>query len=793
MTDRNRKRFPGRPLLIRLAVLALAIILGVPGGYLVAGMINRPLVEELHQYRPDIITRIFDRNGEVFAEYSIQKRIVVAKDAMSPHLIHAIIATEDARFHEHGGIDPKAILRAGIKDVLAGKKVQGASTLTQQLARQIFLTPEKRWKRKIDEAFLAVDIEKNFTKEQIFEMYANQVYLGHGAYGVEAASRMYFGKHASELSIPEAALVAALIQRPSATSPMANAPRALERRNYVLRRMAEVGFISTAERDQGIRTPLVLRSFEEETPEVGAYFSEEVRKMVQRQYGTDDLYRGGLDVQTTMDSRIQKAAEEALRAGLHAFDRGRGFRKPERNVLAEGIEPEEFEDPSWRGGISPGRLYPAAILNVEDGVIRVRLAGETIDLNREAYATWRGRSPLALVERGHIVHVRVEERDDESRAWYLDQLPEVQGAVVVLDVSTGEVRAVVGGYDFHVSKFNRATQALRQTGSAFKPFVYGAAFEKGYTPADTVFDAPVEIQVGTATYSPRNYGGRHEGIITLQRALELSINIPAVKVLTLVGVESVIDFARRTGVRAELPPYPSLALGAAGVPPIQMAAAFNTFANYGVHIRPRLISSISDSTGKTIHQTYPQMTEAVSEQVAYLSTSMMQGVIRRGTGFKARVLPGAYSGKTGTTNGYTDAWFVGYSPEYTIAVWVGYDDPRRSLGRGATGGDVALPIWIDTFRRMDDAGVREEPATAFRVPAGITVVPFDLKTGLRGRGPCGRVAEGAFIQGTQPERDCEGLPVEDEQIAAVTSVDQPAEETEAVPVENPEIFAPPQI
>jgi penicillin-binding protein 1A len=786
MTERAKKRFPGRSLLIRLGILAFVFFLGIPGGYLVAGMINRPLVEELHQYRPDAITRIFDRNGEVFAEYSIQKRIVVPKGAMSPHLIHAIIATEDARFYEHGGIDPKAIVRAGMKDALAGKKLQGASTLTQQLARQIFLTPEKRWKRKIDEAFLAVDIEKNFTKEQIFELYANQVYLGHGAYGVEAASRLYFGKHASELSIPEAALIAALIQRPSATSPMENAPRALERRNYVLRRMAEVGFITATERDQGIRTPLVLRSFEEETPEVGAYFAEEVRKMVQRQYGTDDLYRGGLDVQTTMDSRIQRAAEEALKEGLHAFDRRRGFRKPERNLLAEGLQPEDFEDPSWRGGISSGRLYPAAVLNVEEGVIRVRIAGETIDLPRDAYSSWRGRSPLTLIERGHIVHVRLEEQEDESRVWYLEQLPEVQGAVVVLDVTTGEVRAVVGGYDFHVSKFNRATQALRQTGSAFKPFVYGAAFEKGYTPADTVFDAPVELEVGTRRYSPRNYGGTHEGIITLQRALELSINIPAVKVLTLVGVESVIDFARRTGIRTELPPYPSLALGAAGVPPVQMAAAFNTFANYGVHIRPRMIGSISDSTGKTIHQTYPQMTEAISEQVAYLTTHMMQGVIRRGTGFKAHTLPGIYAGKTGTTNGYTDAWFVGYSPEYTIAVWVGYDDPKRSLGRGATGGDIALPIWIGTFRQMDEAGVRAEPATSFRVPSGITRVPFDLKTGRRGRGPCGRVAEGAFIQGTQPERDCEGLPIEEEQIAAVTSVDRPAEEIEAMPVEDPE-------
>ncbi len=759
MSDEVKKSSQRRWILLRVAVLLLAVILGIPGGYLLARMINRPLVEELYTYQPDVITRLHDRQGQVFAEYSIQKRIVVPLDQISENFVDAVIATEDERFREHGGIDPQAIARALFKDFIARKKVEGASTITQQLAKQIFLTPEKSWKRKVNEAFLAIDIEKNFTKDQIFELYANQVYLGHGAYGVEAASRLYFGKHAADLTVPEAALLAGLIQRPSTFSPIDNPERTLQRRNLVLRRMESAGYLTETQRDQAIRTPILLRGWEEETPEVGGYFSEQVRQYLQKQYGTEDLYRGGLDVYTTMDVRTQEAAEISLREGLIDFDRRRGFRKPERNIVAEGIEPEEFDDPTWSPEIIPGRLYPAAVVENDGEVISVFVDGQRVPLDEKAYGSWkRGKKPIQILERGDIVHVRFEEDEEGARAWTLEQMPEVQGAVVVLDVPTGEVRAMVGGYDFYTSKFNRAVQSVRQTGSSFKPFVYGAAFEKGYTPADTVFDAPVEIPVGTRTYSPRNYTGTYEGIITLQRAMELSINIPAVKVSTLVGVDSVIDFARRAGVSTKLEPYPSLALGAAGVPPIQMAEAYNTFANRGVRLKPRLIQSIQDSSGKNLYQSYPEVSEAMSEQVAYVLTHAMQAVVRRGTGYAAHTLPGVYAGKTGTTNGYTDAWFVGFSPEYTIAVWVGYDDPQRSLGRGSTGGMVALPIWKETFERMDAAGVRENPAEAFPVPAGVVTVPFDLKTGRRGRGNCGRVVEGAFISGTEPDRDCDGVP-----------------------------------
>ncbi|HUO85468.1 MAG TPA: PBP1A family penicillin-binding protein [Thermoanaerobaculia bacterium] len=749
-----------RQAISRLLIVFLALGAGVPSGFLFARMINRPLVEKLHTYTPDVITRLHDRKGRVFWEYATQRRIVITKDEMAPELVEAIIATEDARFYEHGGIDPKAILRAAIKDLIARKKVEGASTLTQQLAKQVFLTPEKSFRRKINEAFLAVDIEKNFTKDQIFELYANQMYLGHGAYGVEAASRLLFGKHAKELSLPEAAVIAGMIRRPHYYSPIENPEVSMQRRNHVLRRMREVGSIDSGGYDRAIRAPIVLGTFREETPRVGAYFAEEVRKYIEKRYGAEDLYRSGLDVRTTLDLDLQNATEEALQRGLRVFDKRRGFRKPDRNLIVEGIEPDQYEDPAWRGELFENRLYPAVVRSVEAKAVEVRVGGEAIRLEPPAWRWTRRESLADRLRRGDLVHVRFEiDQESGQRRWFLDQLPQVQGAVVVLDVESGEIRALVGGYDFQSSKFNRAVQSLRQVGSLFKPFVYGAAFEKGFTPADTLFDAPYSIQVGRDTYTPRNYHNEYRGIVTIQRALELSINVPAVKTFMMVGANSVIDFTRRSGVTAPLPPYPSLSLGAAGVSPLEMAGAYNAWANQGVYIKPRMVTRITDAKEKLIEENYPELSEATSAHTAYLLSYMMQAVIRRGTGYAAHTLPGVYAGKTGTTNGFTDAWFAGYSPEYTVAVWFGYDDPQRSLGSGATGADATLPVWIDVFKAIDELGLRGEPVDRFEMPPGIIEVAMDLKTGRRGVGPCGRVVMEAFVAGTEPARDCAGEPV----------------------------------
>ncbi|MGH9456665.1 MAG: penicillin-binding protein 1A [Thermoanaerobaculia bacterium] len=751
-------RPPARGLVSRLLILFVAIVLGVPGGFIFARMIHFPVVESLHTYRPSVITRVYDHKGRAFNEYSIQRRIVVTIDQIAPHLLNAIVAVEDARFYEHGGIDPKAILRAAIKDILARKKVEGASTLTQQLAKQVFLTPEKSWTRKINEAFLAIEIEKDFTKTQILELYANQMNLGHGAWGVEAASRLYFGKHAKDLTLAEAATIAGMIRRPMHYSPIAEPENAVRRRNLVLRRLLELEYIDREQYEQALAAPLVLGTFEDETPSVGAYFSEEVRQYIGEhpRLTFDDLYKKGLEVYTTLDVDIQGVAERVMRRGLRRLDRIRGFRKPERNLLDEGIDLATFDDSSWNEEPVAGEAYTAIVLGAGDDAIRVRLGDEEIEIGPKGWQWTRRRSLEDALRRGDLVQVRFEQSEGGEKTWYLDQLPRLQGAMVVLDVKSGEIRAMVGGYDFQRSKFNRAVQSLRQTGSAFKPFVYGAAFENGFTPADTLFDEPVAIQFGTEVYSPRNYGGQYTGIVTIQRALELSINVPAVKTLMMVGADKVVDFARRCGITAPLPPYPSLALGAAGVSPLELTAGFNAFANGGIWVKPTMVRRITDATGKVLEENYPEYREATSAQTAYVLTYAMSGVVRRGTGFKAHVIPGPVAGKTGTTNGYTDAWFVGFTPELAVGVWIGYDDPSRSLGSGATGGDIALPIWVEFFEEIDERKLRGEPKEEFERPPNVVLVPMDLKTGRRGEGPCNRVVMEAFVAGTEPTRDCSG-------------------------------------
>jgi penicillin-binding protein 1A len=746
----------------RLILLGIAIILGIPGGFVLAHAIRVPMVKSLENYQPAIITRIYDRNGIAFAEYSIQKRIVVAKRDMAPALVQAIVATEDADFYHHGGINPKAIFRAALKDIIARKKVEGASTLTQQLAKQVFLTPAKDFRRKINEAFLAVDIEKNFTKDQIFELYANQVYLGHGAYGVESASRLYFGKHAKDLSVPEAALIAGMIRLPMYYTPITHMDHATARRNHVLRRMYEERYINKQQFQQALNAPIVLGTYKEEAPRVGAYFSEEIRQYIERseKFGVENLYQRGLKVYSTLDLRMQIAAETALQRGLRRWDRRRGFRKPARNLVTEGIDPSAYKDPSWSNdAYVPDKLYPAVVMVLEKNGVTVRVGKDSITLPATSFAWTQRKTMEGTLKTGDIIHIRLDEdAKTHAKKWMLDQLPQVQGAVVILDVKTGEVRALVGGYDFQMSKFNRAIQSRRQTGSSFKPFVYGAAFEKGLTPADTVFDEPIAIPVGNQIYSPKNYYGKYAGIVTIQRALELSINVPAVKTWMMVGANHVVDFAKRCGITSDIPRYPSTALGAAGVSPMEMAGAYNVFANQGVYVKPRLIRKIVDQTDRTLEEQFPELSEATQAQVAFELAHVMRGTIDRGTAYEAHALPPPLAGKTGTTNSYTDAWFLGFSPEYTIAVWTGYDDPSRSLGGGATGAEVALPIWIDIVKQLDALKLRT-PRPEFDIPSGIVMVPMDLKSGRRGVGPCDRVIMEAFIAGQEPDKDCSGATV----------------------------------
>jgi penicillin-binding protein 1A len=743
-------------------MLFTAIVCGIPAGFIFAHVVHVPLVRSLEDYQPAIITRIYDRNGVAFAEYAIQKRIVVTKRDMSPHLVNAIIATEDADFYHHGGFNPKAMMRAAVRDVLAGKRVEGASTLTQQVAKQLFFTREKRWRRKINEIFAAVEMEKTLTKDQILELYANQMYLGHGAYGVEAAARLYFGKHAKDLTAPEGAMIAGLMRSPNSASPILHPAAALARRNHVLRRMLDEKYLTKEQFQQALSTPLVLGTYKEEAPKVGAYFSEEIRQYIEKsdKFGVENLYKSGMKVYSTLDLRMQQVAETSLQRGLRAWDHRRGFRRPTRNVIAEKGDPAAYRDPSWTNEpYALDKLYTAVVMNVDKSGVVARVGKDSMTLPPAAFAWTQKKTMEGVLKAGDIVSIRLDEdAKTHARMWKLDQVPAVQGAVVIIDVKTGEVRSLVGGYDFQLSKFNRAIQSRRQVGSSFKPFVYGAAFEKGLTPADTIFDEPIAIPVGNQIYAPKNYYGKYAGIVTIQRALELSINVPAVKTWMMVGANRVIDFARRCGITAEIQRYPSSALGSAGIAPIEMVAAYNVFANQGVYVKPRLIRKIVDQTDRVLEEQLTELSEATQAQVAFELAHTMRGTVDRGTAYAAHSLMSPIAGKTGTTNAYTDAWFVGFTPEYSMGVWVGYDDPSKSLGGGATGAEVALPIWIDLEKQLEAMKFRTA-RPEFDIPPGIVIVPMDLHSGRRGVGPCSRVIMEAFIAGQEPDKDCSGASV----------------------------------
>ncbi len=746
--------------LVLLVPVALTAGLGVGAGFALSRAIHVPRVDELASYRPDIVTEIRGADGATVARFAIERRFLVERTQIPDVMVKALLAAEDARFYEHGGIDLIRIVGAALKDLATRRLAQGASTLTQQLARSVFLTPEKSFARKINEAFLTVEIEKRYSKDQILTMYLNEIYLGHGNYGIEAASTWYFGHPARALTLPEAALLAGLIQRPEAYSPLRNPELARQRRDFVLRRMAEERLIDPETRRKAAAEPVVLaRGAREST--VGPYFCEEVRQYLEKAYGDRGLYRQGLRVDSTLDPRVETIAEEALRWGLRRQDRREGFRKP-RNLLAEGIDPERYRDPAWAdveaaGGPAPDAV-PAVVLSASRTGAEVRVGEKTVSLPASAFRWTRAETPARAVKRGDLVLVETLVREDGKAETIVSQEPLVEGAVVVLENGTGAVRALVGGYDFGRSKFDRATQALRQVGSAFKPFVYLAAIEEGFTPADTVLDAPISIVIDPKKppYQPQNYYRKYSGIVTYQHALEQSINVPAVRVDLLVGTRRVIETARRLGIRQNLLAYPSLALGAFEVTPLEMAAAYSVFANQGLLFRPRLVERVRDADGVVLEENGPEPEEATSPASAYVALGMLRGVTQRGTAASAAKLGLALAGKTGTTNDTTDAWFVGTTPRYTICVWVGHET-KKSLGPKATGAEVALPVWTRIVAGLEAAGLVKE-ADDYDVPAGVVFVPVDLATGYRATPGCSKIVLMAFASGTQPTDFCGDRP-----------------------------------
>jgi penicillin-binding protein 1A len=722
-------------------------------GSFTSDFVRVPRVSELETYRPDIITEIRGVDGSTIARYAVERRILVGDADIPPIVKKAIIATEDKNFYRHGGIDLRRTFAAMVSNVRQQTYSQGASTLTQQLARAIFLSPRKTMSRKVNEALVAFEIERRYSKDQIFTMYANKIPLGHGNYGVEAASRYYFGKGVKELRLPEAALLAGIIQRPADQSPFRNPELARRRRSTALRRMVEAGAITQAERQAAEREPLPTAPSLKETV-IAPYFCEEIRQYLERTYGARDLYRRGLRVDSTLDPELQALSEEALGWGLRRLARRRGFPRP-RNLTAEGYpDPSAYVDPSWEGAaLTDGETLRGVVTEVTKAGARVRVGDEILPLRASGF-DWTGAASAAKILRpGDLVSVTLEAGKDGG-ALTLEQEPREQGAVIILENASGAIRAMVGGYDWTRSKFNRATQALRQAGSTFKPFVYLAALEQGYTPADTIFDGPVSIVYDPRRppYRPANYDKTFRGIVTLRRALEHSINAPTVRLAELVGLENVIGVARRLGIHEKLEPYPSMALGAFEVTLLEMSAAYSVFANQGLAFTPYTFERITDANGDPLEQSHADAREVETPQASFQLLQMLRGVTQRGTGVAADSLHLNIAGKTGTTSDFTDAWFIGMTPRYTVGVWIGNDLKTVSLGQGMEGARVALPVWMRILEKMKSRG-RIDPNADFETPPNVVFTPVDYETGLKATPGAPQPILETFLSGSQPTEE----------------------------------------
>ena len=743
-----------------VAAFVAAAGAGILSGVLFAYAGDLPQITALDNYNPSTITRVYSAQGQLIGEFATQRRVIVSYDDINPLLREAIIATEDASFEHHFGLNVKRIFAAIITDVIERRRAQGASTLTQQVARnldQLGLTKQKLLERKIREWVLAVQIEKRYTKNEIFSIYCNQMYLGHGAYGVEAASRLYFNKSNKELNLEEAALIAGIFQTPERQSPFVDMKRAVSRRNVVLQRMADEHYITQAQADEAKSKPIVTRGQPTQPPGIAPFFVEEVRKHLERQYGAKILYESGLTVTTTLDARLQELAGRTIEHGLRTYDKRHGWRRPVRNVLAEGQTIENAKDERWTRPIAPGDTVPAIVVTApKTGAARLRIGRYHADLGRDGYS-WTNRSgPDALFKPGDVIEVAIGKIDEgtSTAAVKLEQTPLAEAALIAIDNHTGQIKAMVGGWNFSRSKFNRSIQAYRQLGSTFKPIVYTAAIDRGYTASSMIDDVQLTYPqpVGPA-YSPANYDHQFLGPITLRYALEESRNIPAIKLMEAVGPPAVLEYAKRFGFDENFPPYLPIALGAGDATLLEITSAYTTFPNQGVRMKPFFVMNVKDRDGNLLEENRSEPTDVIRADTAFVMTHILRGVLSpRGTGARAAALASTWpvAGKTGTVDDNTDAWFIGFDPDLTVGVWIGFDDKRKSLGTAEQGSLAALPMWMEFMQGYINGRPDKDDPPEFEAPGNIVFLPIDQKTGtVVSPGSAGAVTE-AFIAGTQP-------------------------------------------
>ncbi len=688
-------RLVGNALFVLLIIVAA--VAGTLSGLLLVYSTDLPQVTELEHYRPSTITQLYDDQNRVIGQFALQRRVIDGYNDFPKVLRDALISTEDKEFEKHWGVDVWRVFGAAWRDIMLDSRAQGASTLTMQLARNLFLSPDRNFRRKMQEVMLSIQIERRFTKPQIFTLYANQIYLGHGVYGFEAGANYYFSKKAKDLTLEEAALLAGLPKAPNYYSPLNNPERALRRRNLVINNMLEDGKITAAEAQRAKSAPLQLK-LQAEPNDIAPYFVEEIRQYLEKKYGAEEVHEAGLRVYTGLDLEMQRAAQRAVRDGLAAYERRHGWKGNLLNVIANGESLASYRNVDWDSAIQPGSYMHALVTEVEPMAATIRFGNYEARLGPEEIKWTRYKSPREFLTAGDIVYVKVDELNGAASRVSLEQESGVQGALLALDNASGDVKAMVGGRDFEQSKFNRATQALRQVGSSFKPYIYTAAIDQGLTPDDTVLDAPITFNTASGPYTPHNYDGKFEGVITFRHALAESRNIPALKVTERIGgIKTVIDYARRFGITSPLLPYLPVALGAADITLAEQTAAFTAFPDDGVRVTPRYIRKVTDYDGRVLEENYPEVHDVVSARTARIMVSMLREVVLHGTGYSASKLNHPLGGKTGTTNDFTDAWFVGFSPSLTCGAWVGYDE-KKTLGNKETGAVAALPVWIDFMR-----------------------------------------------------------------------------------------------
>jgi len=770
----KKRRFFRKFLLWSFLLGFIVAILGALAGLGVYFYISTdlPHINSLTEYHPPIITTVYSDDGRKIAEFFEERRIIKSLDEMPPALINAFIAAEDSRFYKHKGIDFYSIIRAFFKNLEAGTIVQGGSTITQQVTKSFLLSPERSYTRKLKEAILAYRIDKAFNKKEILFLYLNQIYLGHGAYGVEAAAENYFGKSVKEMNLAECAILAGLPQAPSKYSPFKHPERAKQRQIYVLNRMVDEGYISNIQATEAINTAVEIKPrrnwYIEEIP----YYTEQVRRYVEEKYGRDVLYTQGLKIYTAANIEMQKIARGEIKKGLYELDKRQGFRGPQKKLAPEEIETfsrtiqSELDDHP----LEAGQTVEGVVIKVDDKnkAVTVRIGNSLGQIALEdmkwarkpdlevAYYETKVKLPSEALHAGDVILVKVKEKIKDSDVWQLalEQEPVAQAALLCLEAETGFVKAMIGGRDFRDSQFNRAFQSRRQPGSAFKPIIYAAAIDKEfeetdkiYTPASVIIDSPIvwEDEERDFTWKPRNYKERFFGPTLMRDALAKSRNVVTIKILQDIGIDYAIEYARKLGITSDLSKDLSIALGSSGVSLLELTKAYSVFANHGYMVEPVFITKIIDREGNVLEEMAPERIKVIEKTTAYLITHLLEGVVKHGTGWRVKALNRPVAGKTGTTNNLFDAWFMGYTPQYITGTWVGFDD-EAPLGKSETGSRAASPIWLGFMKRV----LEDKPPKIFEVPEGIVFTKIDAETGLL---PIPESKETVFVsfkEGTEP-------------------------------------------